>query len=129
MGERERKTRRKEDVREVGEREKEITINSSIFSLVKEEEMVLCCNMNCGPAWFHLSCANVNELPTEEDWYCSHSCRDDNGYIYCKCHEKKPGANMVQCFLKADCKGQEWYHMVCLGIPDAEVLPGMLMIQ
>ena len=87
--------------------------------------MVQCCNSRCEYSWFHYGCATppLEEAPAD-DWFCSDECRDSPHYVCCTCQEKR-GGDMVQCFLKGDCKRYEWYHIACL--PANDSFPGLYL--
>ena len=94
------------------------------LSSEKDDPMVLCCNIHCGPGWFHLDCLNLTDLPPPgEDFYCSTECQESEGYIYCICNMKMEGRT-VQCHLEEDCRKNEWYHFTCPGFHEDTVLPG-----
>ena len=82
--------------------------------------MVQCSNSRCAHGWFHLGCANppLQDVPDdEEDWYCSETCKQNPGYIYCHCqkHKGDDDNNIVQCQLGAGCLRYERYYLSCLG--------------
>lgn len=65
--------------------------------------------------WFHLTCINMSEedVPEEEDWWCSKDC--EWASLFCSCKRNQKTGKMINCS-GTDCPGCGWYHLKCVGL-------------
>ena len=96
------------------------------FISVFEGPMFQCSNSNCGNGgWFHPACVGVSweNIPKDDDVYCSNGCRISGRSRLCTCKEIANQDDMIMCDNASACIYGVWFHYTCVGISSDEI-PG-----
>ena len=76
------------------------------------DRLIQCCSSTCPVGRFHVTCHAADGVAEAQEWFCSDTCRESGGYIYCWCQKDK-GGRMIECGRGATCSARRLYHVDC----------------